>query len=157
MSLINTPIDMAAQEARLKDPWYTWAAGVKAKPWGPHLPLTAKSLLSPSYHTHRDQRWRHLWEEDRGTALGGNRNERVDTKIQAEEDAVALTMTDKDRMCFQLQRATNKKDAAWKFWAYEKNEFDQGIGSSVRLDAAKAACDRMEHELDLVLLRWVEK
>ena len=139
--------------AHLKDPWYTWAAGVKAKPWGPHLPLTAQSLLSVSYHTHRDQRWRHLWEEDRG---GGNRNERVDAKVQAEEDAATATMAEKQRLEFQLQRAADRKDAAWKIWKYEKNQFDQGIGHSVRVDAAKAALNRLEREFDVVLLQRVE-
>ena len=133
--LLCAPIDMAARE----DPWYKWAAGVKAKPWGPHLPLTAQSLLSVSYHTHRDQRWRHLWEEDRG---GGNRNERVDAKVQAEEDAATATMAEKQRLEFQLQRAADRKDAAWRIWKYEKNQFDQGIGHSIRVDAAKAALIR---------------
>jgi len=156
--LLCAPIDMAArvravQIERFKDPWYKWAEGVKVKPWGPHLHLTPQCLMSDSYHTYRDQRWRHLWEEDRE---GGNRSQRMDVKIEAEEDAATLKMTEQQRILFQMQRAARKKDAAWRNWKYEKNEFDQGIGSSVRVDAAKIAWDRTEYALDLVRVKWVE-
>lgn len=159
--LLCIPIDMAARvravkavkAVQLQDPWYKWAS---SKPWGPHLSLTAQCLLSDSYHTMRDQRWRHLWEEDRYSTLGGNRNERMDAKIEAEEDAATLTMTEKERIVFQLQRATDRKDAAWRTWNREKDDVEQGIGSPHRLAAAKVTLDRTESEFDVVQSQWVK-
>jgi hypothetical protein len=152
LSILGVTVNMAARAVGARDV----AGGWQREPWGPHLPLNVECILSSSYHTFKDQRWRHLWEEDRRKPLGGNRNERMDAIIEAEEDAAALTMTEQQLMTFQLRRATDRKDAAWRSWNREKEAVEQGIGSVDRVAAAKATWDQMEREFDVVQLRWVK-
>ena len=157
-----------AREERLKDPWYKWEAGfancvdyvklepLRLEPWGPHLPLTTQCLFSVSYNTLRDQRWRHLWEKDRDGTLGSNRNKRMDAKIEAEEDAAAATIPEKKRLEFQWQRAKNKRDAAWRTMNREQDAVEQGVGSLDSLAVFKVTLDKMDQELEVARLRWVE-
>jgi len=128
---------------------------IQEQSWQPHMALTAECLLGAETNASEDLRWRWLWEKDRYSSFGGNRNQRMDAIIEAEKDAAALQMTEKQRAEFQWQRAKIKRNVAYTAWCLENEDAKKGYWNADRIAAAEATLKERDKELDAAWLNLI--